>query len=129
MLTPVLDIAFKLSSFLRFLGNIVLLNTFSFVSFDFLSGDFYIFNLSQLFDFDIFCPVEIVVSFEFAFGLPLLKETFPGEVAFLRDFDWDFSRFSPFSFTNLLLIRLLFFDLLLFTDLTLLSRLFEKFDV
>lgn len=86
MLTPVLDIGFSDSSFLRLLGNIVFDN-FSLISFDLLSGDFYIFNLSQLFDFDFFWPAETVVNFEFAFGLPLLKETFPGEVAFLTDFD------------------------------------------
>lgn len=86
MLTPVRDIGFTVSSLRRLLGNIVL-NNFSFIYFDFLSGDLPIFNLSQLFDFDFFCPVGTVVSFEFVFGLPLLKETFPGDVAFLRDFD------------------------------------------
>jgi hypothetical protein len=88
MLAPVLVIAFKVSSFLLLLGSIVLLNSFSFFSFDFLSGDFSTLSLSQLFDFYFFWETGaiisfILVSFEFSFNFPLFNEFLSGETNFL----------------------------------------------
>ena len=104
----------------------------------FFYNDFYPFTLSQLFDFDFFCTDGIErslglprVSLEFAFVINgfVLNEFRSGDVSFLWDLDFDFfSTLSPFSFRSLLLVRLLSFDLLLFMDLTLLSRLLETLE-
>jgi hypothetical protein len=94
--------------------------------------------LSQLFDLGFFCTDGIkrslgfpLLNFEFALdtkGL-VLKELLSGDVIFFCDLDLDFfSSFSPFSLRSLLLVRLLSLDLLLFMDLTLLSRLLDTLD-
>lgn len=108
---------------------------FSFLSAAFFSNDFSPFNLSQLFDFDFLLTegidVSLMLFFEslelgFDSKVLLLKEFLSGEVNFLVDFDFDlFSNFYPFSFVSLLLVLVLSLDLLLFIDLTLLSRLLE----
>jgi hypothetical protein len=116
----------------------VWLRSFYFLSFAFFYKDFSPFALSQLFDFDFFCTDGIerslglaLVILEFAFVTKgfLLNKFRSGEVSFLWDLDFDFfSTLSPFSLRSLLLVRLLSFDLLLFMDLTLLSRLFDTLD-